>query len=111
MADQDDLVNRALTILQKVGAGQSASAEDQDLVEGMVTGLLDELQDRGVVYIADVEDFEDRFLHYVAILLANYAASDFGVGIDVNAVDYAEKRLRIMQQVEATDEPVRNTYF
>lgn len=116
-----DVANRALSILNAVGSGQTAAAEDVTLVDGLLNGVLDELQRRRVVYVGDpgiagqmaTGAFRESEYSLIALSLAKAAAPDFGkVGQDLTdaysmATD-GENRLRAMQEVDDDiDEPIR----
>lgn len=120
-----DLVDRALKMLGAVGSGQTASAEDTTLVDGLLNAVLDELHRRGVIYVGNrgtqgnltTGSFADAEFIPLAASLAKAAAPDFGKTGSELADAYSmaadgENRLRAMQSVgDDTDEPIRITAF
>jgi hypothetical protein len=62
--------------------GQAPSAEDYQSLTDLVDSMLVELEARDVVYIADVENLDDKFLQPLGHILAWRAAPEFGAGSD-----------------------------
>jgi hypothetical protein len=62
--------------------GQAPSAEDYQSLTDLVDSMLVELEARDVVYIADVENLDDKFLQPLGHILAWRAAPEFGDGSD-----------------------------
>ena len=75
---RQELVHQALRELGVLAEGQPVSAEDYSSVNRHVDGLLDELRDRDVVFVADVELTEERFFLPLAMVLADRSKSVFG---------------------------------
>jgi hypothetical protein len=82
MADRQDLIYRALRNLGALPQGQAPSAEDYQSLTDLVDSMLVELEARDVVYIADVENLDDKFLQPLGHILAWRAAPEFGAGSD-----------------------------
>lgn len=111
MATKADLVRRVLKLLGAFAAGQEPSAEDVETVEGYIPNKIDELRARGTIYIPDVEDIDPAAVHWLAMLIAQDAAPEFGVGMDATAIGLAEQRLRAIQSDNFVYRPVRAVYF
>lgn len=111
MATQADLVRRALQLLGAFAAGQEPSAEDVEAVEGYVPSKLDELRRRGIIYVPDVEDIDNAAVHWLAMLVAQDAAPEFGVGMDATAISLAEQRLRSIGAGRPTYARMQGVYF
>lgn len=112
MANRDKLVRRALAILGvDGGAGQEPAAEDYIRMDEAVPSLIDDLAQREVVYIADVGDFPDAMLEWLAILLSQRRAMDFGTTMDAGAIDLSERRLRAIASARPSGVPARPLYF
>jgi hypothetical protein len=115
-----DLVNRALNMLGAVGSGQTASAEDVTLVDGLLNPTLAELRGRKVIVVGNPGvpgnmtsgGFDDAFYLPLAAALAKAAAPDFGLAGGALADLYSmavdgENRLRAMQDSDIDiDEPI-----
>jgi hypothetical protein len=76
------LIYRALRNLGALPQGQAPSAEDYQSLTDLVDSMLVELEARDVVYIADVENLDDKFLQPLGHILAWRAAPEFGAGSD-----------------------------
>ena len=108
---QDELVDEALRKLMVVGSGQSPDAEDQELVDGKVGTLIDQLSADGIVTISDPDVIRGEFFDALASLLANLCAPDFGKSFSLDAVKYYEGRLTRTTAVSGTSEPLKVDYF
>jgi hypothetical protein len=109
--DRDALVERALQKLGVVGSGQSADAEDAALVDGVVDAVLGDLAARKVYCVGNEDEIEVAGFEWLAMLLANAVAEDFGRTMDPGKQAYAESRLRALVAGEATYEPQTTDYF
>ncbi len=110
MATQAQLVSRVLGLLRVIGAGQPASAEDSQIVTDYIPEKLDDLAQRAVIYIADPDDIPTGALQWLAIVISQDLAEDYGVAIDGGKIAFAESRLRELQSDDAAG-PVRATYY
>lgn len=109
--DRDELVQRAAQKLGIVGSGQSLEAEDGALIDDAVDALLSDLAARGVVYVADDEEIDAALFEYLAMLLANAVAEDFGKPMDAGKISFAEGRLRTIASGGPTYEVQKATYY
>jgi hypothetical protein len=106
-----DLVTRALQKLSVIGAGQSADAEDSELVDSFVDSTLVALSSDRIVTVADEAAIPIDWFESIAELLAYNAATDFGRPKDEVGKLAAETRLRRMVASDPTYEVQRATYF
>jgi hypothetical protein len=59
-----ELIERALQIVDQVGAGQTATAEDTQLALKALTSILDELETREIVLVTiDEDDLSQEDIH------------------------------------------------
>jgi hypothetical protein len=99
------LLERALQIVDQVGAGQTPSAEDQDKALNVLTALLAELRTRNIlelyVYPADLnsEDIPDDVFNPLADTLALFLRPEFAGGAITRAE--REDKFNIIRAVTA----------
>jgi len=79
---RSELVLRALSVLGKLPAGQAAAAEDVELVDGYLDGMLDRLALQNVLYVVDPNEIPGAAYRDLAVLLAAEASTDFGLTVD-----------------------------
>jgi hypothetical protein len=110
---QSELITKALSLINVVGAGQSPSAEDVATVEAVIEPLLAELSANGVVYVADSDAIDDSIFLPLARRLALEVAPDFDFTInDIDAaITRAENRLRRLNATQPTEEAQQATYY
>lgn len=108
---QDQLVDEAIRKLMVVGAGQSPDAEDQELVDGKVAALIDQLSADGICTISDPDAIPGEWFDAVASLLANLCAPDFGKPFSPDVCGYYEKRLTRTNATGPTYEALKVDYF
>jgi len=107
-----ELATRALQILGVAAAGQSASAEDLSLVEGVIDPLTAQLGIQGVAYVGDTDAIDDAVYLLLARRLALEIAPDFGLpAADDATILEAEKPLRRMSASGPTYAPQKAKYF
>lgn len=91
-----ELITRALQRLQRVGAGQNASAEDAQLLRDQLFPLLEELAQNEIIFVADVEAIPDLIFLPLANRLAAEVSADFGLGaVDPAILNKLNERLRL----------------
>lgn len=81
---QTELCTRALKLILRVGAGQSASSEDVDAAQAQLVPLLAELSALGVCQVGVSEDvdaleIDDELYQGLATLLALDIGPEFGL--------------------------------
>lgn len=90
---ETDLIRRTLQLLQKIGTGQEPAAEDVALIQPLIEPKVADLSARNVIFIDDTDDIEPATFEWLAILMTQVVAADYGTVIDPNAIKYAESRL------------------
>ena len=100
MRTRTELINQALLNLGAVAVGQAVDADTSSLVDGLIDGLIAELERRDVIYIQDITTYgiEDEFFQPLARILAWRAAPAFGAQNDsgqANARNTAPKPAEI----------------
>jgi hypothetical protein len=89
-----ELVNRALSELGVVGAGQTAAAEDFEVIDQAVPPVMGDLATRDIWVWGDPDAYDDDAFDHLAVLLANARARAFGAPPDEQKRLLAEARLR-----------------
>lgn len=116
---RNELIERALNLLGAVGAGQSPSAEDIELMDGLVEPMLAMLPVRGISEAINPDEVPDEIYLPLAVLLADVATTDFGVNRgtpdDPNSFSFkvgqAEQQLRVITATRPTYAPAQVEYF
>lgn len=111
MKTRADLVNRALKLLGVASAGQPIEAEDYAVADAAIEPKFAELARRSVIYVPNPDEIDDELLQWLAILIAQDVAPDFGAAMDTTAITIAESRLREMQPQVQTSQPIAALYF
>ena len=113
-----DLIDRALSELGVIAAGQTPSAEDVSAVDQLVDAVLDELSTREIVYVDDPGEtgptggaIEPGVFLPVASWLANVASPDFGGQYSPDIEAALEIRLRRITSARPTFEPMQAEHF
>jgi hypothetical protein len=99
----EDLAQRALSILNEVGAGQSGAPEDLDVARREAPGVLTRLFEREVTAFEVAEPIPDAMFLPIAICLANAIADDFAaddstVSRIAARTEAAERELRLLKR-------------
>ena len=102
MATRTDLIYRALRNLGALPQGQSPSAEEYQSMSDLIDSMITELEKRDVVYVADVDNLEDHFLHPLGHILAWRAAPEFGSQNDQGLAALATQAELFLKQMEST---------
>lgn len=105
------LVNRVATKLMIVGSGQSLPAEDFNVIDDIVDSVLADLNARTIIYVDDSDAVDIAAFEWIADVLADTAAPDFGIPRDPNKVAIAEMRLQEINAGRPTYEPMVAEYF
>jgi len=113
-----DLIDRALSELGVIAAGQTPSAEDVSAVDQLVDAVCDELSTREIVYIdapgepgPDGGEIEPGVFLPLASWLANVAAPDFGAQYSPEVEAALETRLRRITATRPTYQPMQAEHF
>lgn len=108
---QAQLISRALTLLQRLGEGDSPSDGDRELVSDNITPLVAMLSAEGVVNVGSVDEIDDAVFLPLARLLANECAPDFGQPYSDETRARAIMQLNRVLSVPATSQPLATDYF
>lgn len=108
---REELIARALRKLGVVGAGQSPSAEDTQIVDDEIEPVMADLATRGVYSWGDPDQIDDDAFVHLATILANSVANDFGKPEDDGKRIYAESRLRLLDVQIPSGQPLKVDYF
>lgn len=112
------LLERALQIVDEVGGGQSASAEDSDYAFATLQALLEELGKREIVYLyvdptdRQAEDIPEHLWGPLSDALAADISTAFKGGMVSDAEREAKiNRIRRVTYIGPSFEPVETTNF
>lgn len=105
MKSQTDLVNRALTKVMAVGAGQTASAEDIAIGQATLGPMLAELAALQVCYVpisgnTSAEEIPDELFQGLATLLAIDIGADFGMPVAPDAA--RQDAMNVLRRIVAS---------
>lgn len=111
-----ELAQRALSILNEVGAGQSGAAEDLELARRESAGVLARLFERDVTAFEVSEPIPEAMFQPIAICLANAIADDFAVDSETASriaarTEAAERELRLLKRGRPTYRSQCSEYF
>lgn len=115
---RQELIRRAIDMLAPA-AGQAPSAEDVELVDGLLEPMLAMLPARGISEQINPDEVPDEIYLPLAILLADVATTDFGMdrGTPDNPNSFAfkaaeaERMIRVIQGTRPTYNPAQVDYF
>jgi hypothetical protein len=107
------LANRALDKLQLVGSGQSPAPEDTQKANDVIDDFADFISstEPPIYTIADLSAIENNAFEWLAVYLAYFIATDFGLPQNDAMRQMAEFNLRRIQASRPTYEVMRNEYF
>lgn len=108
---REQLVSRALQKLKVVGTGQTASAEDTQLVDDEIEPVMADLAARGIWTWGDPDEIDDAAFVHLADIIANSVAGDFGMQQDETVRLSAERRLRQLETSILSGQPQTTEYF
>ena len=104
------LVNEALAKLGVIAAGQSAEADDFDVVDGKIESLVDQLSMDDICEV-NPEEIEAALFEAVASLLANISGQPFGVPYNDAVKTTFERQLIRLTAERPTRETLVADYF
>jgi hypothetical protein len=111
MKTVDDLVNRAIGILNEDGAGQPVADEDAELVKGYADDLLPQLLASGIVTLYPGQQIAEEIFTPLARMLANEAGPEFGRPRDQGIFDNSELQIRRVLANSVVPDRRRQEYF
>jgi hypothetical protein len=106
-----ELTNRVGSKLMVKAAGQSLTAEDLDVIDEIVDPVLADLSARGIVSVQDVDAIELDVFEWIAEIIADFCATDFGQERNPQKVEYCEDKLHAIAMAAPTYEELRPDYF
>jgi hypothetical protein len=89
-----ELVNKAISLLQQEGAGQSIDDEDFQTFDDAVEPIIAELSEDEVVTVGDTDAIDDAVFLPLARILMNEVGEDFGRPTDPAFRLECEARIR-----------------
>lgn len=111
MKSRQALVNRALEELGVAGAGQTASAEDYDVINEAVEPVMSDLGTRDIWQWGDPDEYDEDAFEHLAVLLANAKARPFGKEPSEETRLRAESRLRQLRLYDLSGQAQTAEYF
>jgi hypothetical protein len=106
-----EIIDQAATKLGVLGAGQTLQVEDLDALTTFATSLLDQLEQDQIVTFADTDQIDASLAPYLASLLANLAAPDYGAPFSNDAKVLNEAILRRLVRGTVTFERQTPDYY
>jgi hypothetical protein len=103
------LVDQAAANLGVLTPGQVLSAEDSSTIDGYVTDVLADLEQREIYRVEDEDEIEVSAFQHIAVMVADAAKYEFGGG--AFDTDAAERKLRHMVRSGPTYEVMKVTYY
>lgn len=111
MKSREQLVNRALLELGVVGAGQTAAAEDYQVIDQAVEPVMSDLATRDIWQWGNPDEYDEDAFEHLAVLLANAKARPFGVEPSEETRLRAEGRLRQLRPYDLSGQRQTAEYF
>lgn len=106
-----ELVEQAAAKVGAKAAGQPLAVEDFDTLDHYADQLFDQLGEDEILTIADEDSIPASLCPWLAILIANLAASEYGGQTDVNIKSSMEAIIRRITRQKETLEPQTVDYF
>lgn len=106
-----ELIDQAATKVGALGVGQALGAEDFAKFKEFSVALFDQLEQDEILSIADQDEIPAALAPYLATLLANLAAPDFGAPFDMSVKEQNEAVIRRLVRGTVTYEPQTPEYF
>jgi hypothetical protein len=79
--------------------GESAAATDSTFLTGLVQPVVDDLAERNICNIGNIDEIPDSHFLHLAVLVAQEAIIPYGGKYDPNAVALRESRLRTLSRI------------
>lgn len=106
-----NLADRALRKLLVVGSGQPVDSEDRETADNAIDSVLADLSVRNIYSVADEDDIDEAAFEWLALILSDTIAPDFGMPMDPNKRAYAENMLRRLNASGPSYEVMKAEYF
>lgn len=107
----DQLVRRAIGILNEQGAGEAVDVEDTDLLKSYAPDLFAQLRASEIIDVADANAIDEAVFTPLARMLANEVAPEFGAPRDQAIFDGAELQIRRTLPRDSTPNYRKQQYF
>lgn len=108
---REELINKALSLLQEEGAGQPVGDEDYAKFDEAVAPLLAELSGAEVVTVGNVDEIDDAIFLPLARILMNEVGEDFGRPTSDDFRALQERRIRRVTASGPTYQTMTTDYF
>src|ERR1044072_5959487 len=105
------LISRVARKARLTASGQSLETDDSAVIDDVIDGVLMDLAARDVVYVGDAEAIDNTVFEWVAAIIAELIAPDFGKQTDYNLIELAERKLRAITSAGGTREVLKTEYF
>lgn len=106
-----ELVNRVGALLMVVSSGNALESDDQQSIDAVVDTVVSDLATRGVVSVMNIEEIELAVFEYVAQIIADFCAPDFGQERNPQKIEYCEGKLYALGMSSPTYETAKGEYF
>src|SRR5262245_59605288 len=106
-----ELVEQAAAKLGAKAAGQALAIEDYDTINQYLDALLDQLGEDDILLVGDDDAIPASWCPFLAILLSNLAAYEYGGQFDANVKASMEAILRRLVRAKETFEVQQTDYF
>src|SRR5262245_12865159 len=106
-----ELIDQAATKVGALAAGQTLEDEDLDAFRVQAIALFDQLAEDEILSIGDDDAIPASWCPYLATLLANLAAPDYGQAFDIAVKQANEAILRKLVRAKDTFERQTPEYF
>lgn len=105
---QDELAREVVAEMFSLASGQPANPEDLARVNFRLPGVIAELTDLNIIYIADAASVSDGAFNSVVTYAAQVLAPNFGLPTDEVKKAAAENKLRTLQRIgSGNGEPLK----
>jgi hypothetical protein len=98
-----ELVNRALSNLGALPAGQTANNEEYNQVDALVIPVVDSLSARDIYYVADATSIPDEAFVQLGHCLAWACAAEFGAQGDTALFTMKEQAEQELSKIERSE--------
>src|SRR5262245_6098306 len=106
-----ELVDLAATNIGALAAGQVLADHDLDFINGPCSALFDQLAEDEILKIGNEDEITASWSPYLANLLANLCAFNYGAAYSPDVKVLQEATLRKLTRAHDTREPVAVDYF